>query len=122
MEHEHLKDFLQYDYIGSPWYMFGDRCPKMVCNGGLSLRDREATLNITKSFQPNGLHEDLWFCSHLQSEKLPSHEEAKHFTRETFEAEEKNQKSGPPVPSVAQCYDDPEILRGPVPRRESREP
>ena len=57
--HEHLKDFLQYDYVGSPWYMFLD-----------ILRDLEAMLNITKSFRPSGRPEELWFCSHLQSDAM----------------------------------------------------
>ena len=57
--HEHLKDFLQYDYVGSRWYMFLD-----------ILRDLEAMLNITKSFRPSGRPEELWFCSHLQSDAM----------------------------------------------------
>ena len=105
--HEHLKDFLQYDYVGSPWFALKSSkihaaCPKkQVGNGGFSLRDREAMLRITKAFQPDGLLEDVWFCSHLQdSDKLPSEEVAIHFARETFKKEEKNQRTGPTMPRV----------------------
>mmetsp|Transcript_46381 Transcript_46381/g.110231 ORF Transcript_46381/g.110231 Transcript_46381/m.110231 type:complete len:394 (-) Transcript_46381:46-1227(-) len=105
--HEHLKDFLQYDYVGSPWFFLQTSrihaaCPKrQVGNGGFSLRDREAMLRITKSFQGKGSQEDVWFCSHLQdSDKLPSEEVAIHFARETFKKGEKNQRTGPTMPRV----------------------
>ncbi|CAE7784811.1 unnamed protein product [Symbiodinium sp. CCMP2592] len=132
--HEHLKDFLQYDYVGAPWFTLQTSkihaaCPKkQVGNGGFSLRDREAMLRITKSFQPNGLLEDVWFCSHLQdSDKLPSEEVAIHFARETFEKQETNQMSGPTVPRVGVHNlgldaTGTRKFRGPVSRRESREP
>ncbi|CAE7408432.1 unnamed protein product [Symbiodinium natans] len=100
--HKHLKDFLQYDYVGAPWTSNMTRCPKKwVGNGGFSLRDREAMLRVTQSFrpEPDDLAEDLFFCSHMQdSEKLPSHEVAKHFSREGFYEEESS--SNPTMPNV----------------------
>ena len=100
--HKHLKDFLQYDYVGAPWTSSRRRCPKKwVGNGGFSLRDREAMLRITQSVrpEPDYLNEDLFFCSNLQdSEKLPSTEVAEHFSREGFSEQELS--SGPNMPSV----------------------
>ncbi|CAE7313205.1 unnamed protein product [Symbiodinium sp. CCMP2456] len=100
--------------------MFGD----ILGNGGLSLRDREAMLNITKSFRPNGWPEDLWFCSHLQSGKLPSREVAKLPGRPFRHGRSRSRIL--PCRAWASiacgCYEDPETLRGPVPGRESRDP
>mmetsp|Transcript_55838 Transcript_55838/g.130904 ORF Transcript_55838/g.130904 Transcript_55838/m.130904 type:complete len:386 (-) Transcript_55838:70-1227(-) len=116
---EHLRDFLQYDYVGAPWPDFKSFCPKKpVGNGGFSLRDREAMLRITKSSQVNRHPEDAYFCSHLQdSEKLPSKEAAKHFAREQFSPEEKKLMSSgtsgtmPPSVGVHNLWVSPELVR-----------
>ncbi|CAE7595982.1 unnamed protein product [Symbiodinium sp. CCMP2592] len=70
--HEHLKDFLQYDYMSG----------------------------ITKAFHPNGMAEDAHFCKHLQSEKLASEDVAIQFARDTIWSEELSGPSGPRLPSV----------------------
>ena len=58
-------------------------------------------LRITQSFrpEPDYRNEDLYFCSNMQdSEKLPSEEVAKHFSREGFSEQERS--SSPTIPSV----------------------
>jgi len=95
--HEHLKDFLQYDYVGAPW----SRLNSSFCgNGGFSLRDREAMLRITKAFHPNGMAEDAHFCKHLQSDKLASGDVSIQFARDKIWSEEMSGPSGPRLPSV----------------------
>ncbi len=58
-----ITDFLQYDFIGAPWYVGG------CCNGGLSLRNRTKILEMLESGQANyrlpEIHEDGWFTKHL---------------------------------------------------------
>lgn len=51
-----VEDFLQYDYVGSPWYVCPENaelqslCPGMVGNGGLSLRDVDKMIGVTSTF------------------------------------------------------------------------
>jgi len=102
--HEHLKDFLQYDYVGAPWSQFRTHfCAKtQEGNGGFSLRGREVMLRITQAFHPNGLPEDAHFCNKLEKEfegkgKLAPEKVALHFAREQLSEQE---LSGPTMPSV----------------------
>ncbi|CAF2920964.1 unnamed protein product [Rotaria sp. Silwood2] len=58
-----LTNFLQYDFIGAPWYLGG------CCNGGLSLRNRLKILELIESnkyhYRLHGINEDGWFTEHL---------------------------------------------------------
>ncbi|CAF0801839.1 unnamed protein product [Adineta steineri] len=58
-----LTDFLQYDFIGAPWYIGG------CCNGGLSIRNRQKILQMLESghihYRLHELNEDGWFTKNL---------------------------------------------------------
>jgi len=58
-----LTDFLQYDFIGAPWYVGG------CCNGGLSLRNRIKILQMLESghvhYRLHEINEDGWFTKNL---------------------------------------------------------
>jgi hypothetical protein len=58
-----LTDFLQYDYIGAPWYIGG------CCNGGLSLRSRTKILQMLESgyfhYPLHVINEDGWYARNL---------------------------------------------------------
>jgi hypothetical protein len=58
-----LTDFLQYDFIGAPWYVGG------CCNGGLSLRSRTKILQMLESghfsYRLHEMNEDGWFTDNL---------------------------------------------------------
>jgi hypothetical protein len=58
-----ITDFLEYDFIGAPWYIGG------CCNGGLSLRNRIKILQMLESgavhYHPSGINEDGWFTWNL---------------------------------------------------------
>ena len=53
-----INQFLDYDYVGSPWGKWGD-----VGNGGLSLRKKSAALNCIRNHKWNGENEDVFFHS-----------------------------------------------------------
>lgn len=55
-----IKDFLMWDYIGSPIPRSNDQ------NGGLSLRTREAMIEVIKNHPCNG-PEDVYFSSYIQN-------------------------------------------------------
>jgi hypothetical protein len=58
-----ITHFLQYDFIGAPWYIGG------CCNGGLSLRNRTKILQMLESghvhYRFDKMHEDGWFTKFL---------------------------------------------------------
>jgi hypothetical protein len=58
-----VTDFLQYDFIGAPWYDGG------CCNGGLSLRSRTKILQMLESgyvhYDLHELNEDGWYTDNL---------------------------------------------------------
>ncbi|CAF4086557.1 unnamed protein product [Adineta steineri] len=58
-----VQDFLQYDFIGAPWYIGG------CCNGGLSIRNRQKILQMLESghihYRLHELNEDGWFTKNL---------------------------------------------------------
>jgi hypothetical protein len=58
-----ITDFLEYDFIGAPWYIGG------CCNGGLSIRNRIKILQMLESgaynYRPHDINEDGWFTMYL---------------------------------------------------------
>jgi hypothetical protein len=58
-----LTEFLEYDFIGAPWYVGG------CCNGGLSLRNRTKILEMLESgrvhYRLHSINEDGWFTNNL---------------------------------------------------------
>lgn len=83
-----VDDFLEYDYVGAPWYkewIEGVR----VGNGGLSLRNTEKMLTICNNLRKSpvaNMNEDIYFsymCKELNF-KVPTLEDAKKFSVETI--------------------------------------
>ena len=67
---DNLDDFLIYDFIGAPWSK--PKEGKFVGNGGLSIRNKEKTieyLNLHKNEE--GVWEDIFFVKYLQDNQLP---------------------------------------------------
>jgi hypothetical protein len=79
-----LTDFLEYDFIGAPWYSSG------CCNGGLSLRSRTKILQILESgyfhYRLHDINEDGWFVDNLPyvNGRIASVSIAKQFAVETI--------------------------------------
>jgi len=79
-----LTDFLEYDFIGAPWYIGG------CCNGGISLRSRTKILQMLESgyfhYRSNDINEDGWFTDNLPylNARIPSVSIAKKFSVETI--------------------------------------
>lgn len=78
---DYIYDFVQYDYVGAPWYF-----DNTVGNGGLSLRRKSAMIHIIETCDKFTTVEDLFF-SHYAKIK-PSLEDAKKFSVETIFSEE----------------------------------
>jgi hypothetical protein len=82
-----VTEFLEYDFIGAPLYHID--FPAM--NGGLSLRDKKAMLEVLNKHPYRGEwidgNEDIYFCNSLKkmNGKLPSKERAQLFSVETIE-------------------------------------
>jgi hypothetical protein len=78
-----LEDFLEYDYVGAPWDW--DNSKKLVGNGGLSLRNKEAMIKVCEENirRPSREHEDTYIakCNFL---KFPTVDKAKEFSVETI--------------------------------------
>jgi hypothetical protein len=79
-----IDDFLQYDYVGAPW-MFQENGG----NGGLSLRTKQAMLDIIKikPFVPHkDGNEDIYFCNnmHIVSNNMAPREVCFKFSVETI--------------------------------------
>lgn len=58
-------EFLNYDYIGAPWYHLGHISNGVVGNGGFSLRSKRLLDFIGKNYKKIGgvIHpEDFWIC------------------------------------------------------------
>lgn len=90
---DYINDFLQYDYVGAPWFYLGK--PTGVGNGGLSLRRKSKMLDmlncvtVTEAIE-KPTNEDLYFSSncHLKNGSLitvnkPSYAQAMNFSVET---------------------------------------
>jgi len=60
-----IDEFLQYDYVGAPWKLYG--APEFGGNGGLSLRRRSVMLEILEKnyIMDAKYQEDLFFCEKL---------------------------------------------------------
>lgn len=82
---EGIEAFLDYDFVGAPIPRIG--YPAM--NGGLSIRDTKAMLNVIDKipYQGMGVHgnEDIYTCNALYQlgGKLPTYDIAKQFSVET---------------------------------------
>jgi hypothetical protein len=78
---DNIDEFLQYDMIGAPWR----HSPYKGCNGGFSLRKREAMIDICKKYEYKYENEDGWF-SYTNSDKLKNPEliEKMKFSMETI--------------------------------------
>jgi hypothetical protein len=79
-----LEDFYMYDYVGAPFLNGG------VGNGGLSLRNRETMIRVTRAydFLPRYENEDLYFYNILRrgEGKLPADNVAAECFFETIDA------------------------------------
>jgi hypothetical protein len=84
-----IEDFLEYDYIGSPWntglsWTRGIKYPGG--NGGFSLRNVDTMLECISTLPPNpSLNEDMYFtlaCTRL-GKKMPSYEVSSKFAVES---------------------------------------
>lgn len=81
-----IEDFLDYDFIGAPIY----HIPFPAMNGGLSIRNKIAMLNIIDKFPYKGVgidgNEDTFICKRLNmiNSKLPTKEVAQTFSVETI--------------------------------------
>lgn len=74
-----IEEFLEWDFIGAPLYHF----PFPMMNGGLSLRSKQACLDVIENYHYDGsINEDIYFCSCMQ--KLPTKEIAQKFSVETI--------------------------------------
>lgn len=78
---DNIDEFLQYDMIGAPWR----HSPYKGCNGGFSLRKREAMIDICKKCEYKYENEDGWF-SYTNADKLKNPEliEKMKFSMETI--------------------------------------
>lgn len=65
------ENFLQYDYIGLPWYHGGH--PGMVGNGGFSLRSKRLLDALTQYELPSGEPEDMVICVTLREQLEHQH-------------------------------------------------
>ena len=79
-----IYNFLNYDYVGSPWNVNFFNLNRYVGNGGLSLRRKSKMLEIINKFsdQIKGFNEDVVFSIKFYDNidiKIPSVEEAKNF-------------------------------------------
>ena len=75
-----LQDFMDYDYVGSPWrdhYISGQE--NQVGNGGLSLRKKSKMLDIlSQNPNPSG-PEDVFFSYGCPTLRKPTNEQARRF-------------------------------------------
>lgn len=82
-----IYDFIDYDYVGSPWlYISPPEYSGKVGNGGLSLRKKSKMLEVIEQYPyTNGTPEDGYFCVYNDIVQLnrPTFEEAKLFAMET---------------------------------------
>ena len=65
-----INDFLNYDYVGSPWlitrYIPTQNCD-FIGNGGFSLRRKSKMLEIIEKVNWDNLHEDLYFSTNYNN-------------------------------------------------------
>lgn len=76
-----IYDFLEYDYVGAPWYDINNI--GYVGNGGLSLRKKSKMLEIINNTPYNDLNEDAFFSFYNGTFNKPTFEKAKEFAVET---------------------------------------
>jgi hypothetical protein len=79
-----INDYLNYDYVGSPWLICNYEPTKRCCfigNGGFSLRNKKKMLEIIEKIPYNNEPEDLYFSSIYDNiiVNKPSYEKALEF-------------------------------------------
>lgn len=85
-----IEEFLQYDYVGAPWYegvKLEDGTFVKVGNGGLSFRKRDVMVKIIEKYlSEDNFIEDGYFSKYLYLDKynVPSTEIAKKFSVESI--------------------------------------
>lgn len=64
---DNINDFLEYDYVGSPWAF-----QPSGGNGGLSLRDPKVMMDICTllPYSPSYGNEDIYFCNYMNEHKF----------------------------------------------------
>jgi hypothetical protein len=81
---EGIEEFYEYDFIGAPLY----HIPFPCMNGGLSLRRKNAMIEVIDNFKYNYSkeNEDIYFCKGLKhlGKDLPDKETALRFSTETI--------------------------------------
>jgi hypothetical protein len=82
-------EFLDYDYIGAPWFWSNPNYYDgiLVGNGGLSFRKKTAMLEIIRKYdKEESMNEDVYFAIGLKKEKLkiPDLKIASEFSVETI--------------------------------------
>jgi hypothetical protein len=83
-----IHHFLQYDYVGAPWFWYPRENGQNVGNGGLSLRKKTKMLEIMDKETYKTNLEDVFFaCTTLVDVNKPSLEEAKLFSVENIFSE-----------------------------------
>ena len=79
-----IYEYLNYDYVGSPWLICNYNPTKMcsfIGNGGFSLRNKKKMLEIIEKIPYNNEPEDLYFATNYNNIKVnkPSYEKALRF-------------------------------------------
>ena len=82
--YNNIYDFMNYDYVGAPWFNDNNYDNIHVGNGGLSLRRKSKMLEIIKNEKYKKYYnEDMYFSGYYDINK-PHYEEAKKFSVETY--------------------------------------
>ncbi len=66
-------EFLQYDYIGAPWFFRLDARNMAVGNGGFSLRSKRLLETVQKKLRIHDTHPEDWFLCTTYREVLEYH-------------------------------------------------
>lgn len=80
-----INDYLEYDYVGSPWLITGyipTRNCNFIGNGGFSLRNKKKMLEIIEKIEWNNIYEDLYFSTNYDNiiVKKPDYNKAVQFS------------------------------------------
>ena len=79
-----IDQFLDYDYIGAPWVNTNEVSGTRVGNGGLSIRNRQAMLDISRRHSNPGISPDVFFSKfcHREGFRIANAEIAESFSVE----------------------------------------
>lgn len=81
-----IEDFLEFDWIGAPFYYTINKEDKLGCNGGCCLRTRDIMLKCLENEKPY-FPEDIYYCETIQKYnfgKLPKYDIAIQFGEENI--------------------------------------